>query len=143
MKKQTKWVVPILLIACVAVFIGGILLFNEIFPEAPPIHLPASEHVVAVSVYCDHSDATIQMNVQDWDKVMGCIGDAKPTRQQSANDHPDIGDYFKIVIQTADMSYSYFAYESNQQTYIEIPYTGIYNVDAELLHVVSMCFEES
>ena len=46
---------------------------------------------------------------------------------------PSVRSYYEFVLKTEERSYSYFVYLEDGQVYLEMPYTGIYRSDSELL----------
>ncbi len=137
-KKIIKW---ILLVVCIGILAGAIYLFNDIFPKAKPIRLP-SENIISVSLGCSTPDMTIPMSELYYDDLLTLLEEAKPTRKQSLNDYPSARPYYGISVRTDDIEYRYFIYESGNQAYVEMPYEGIYEADAELVDLVLQYFQE-
>ncbi len=61
---------------------------------------------------------------------------ASATRKGSYNDYPSIQPYYQIVIVTSEKEYHYFIYQENNQTYLEIPYIGIYSCNSRLWSLI-------
>ena len=78
---------------------------------------------------------------EDFDNLLLYLEKAEPTRIESISDSVYSKDYRGINIKTANESYRYFVYVENGKTLLEIPYYGVYNVDAELFALLDSCLK--
>ena len=81
-------------------------------------------------------DKSVQIVVDDYSKVLHYLDTAEPTRIQSHTDSVYGEDYRGIRIKTEKTSHSLFVYKNGNKTYLEIPYYGVYRVDAELFDIL-------
>lgn len=140
--RTQKYLLCIGLILCIGVIVAAVYFFNSLFPKAEPISLPQNDDVISISVRINTSDMTIPMSENDIDRLFEYLREGKPTRQQALNDYPTERLYYDISIQTSEREYCYFIYETDGQTYIEVPYEGIYEAKTELLNLVLTYFQE-
>lgn len=122
--------------ACLFIAICAMSFYNSLFPKAAPINPPGKETIVSIGVSANMIDVPHCVDKSQYDGLIQSIQNAKPTRSQSLNDTPTTADYYKIVIRTNDKEYHSFIYNSEGQAYVEIPYSGIYEVDMSLLESV-------
>ena len=134
--KKKNIILTIVLIICISLIAGTAYLFNEFFPKADPIKHPETKEIVSVMLSWNDPYGTVPMDENYYEDLIQYISDSNPTRKQALNDTPDTSPYYEIVIKTNARQYCYFIYESLDQVYIECPYDGIYEADAELLDFV-------
>ena len=65
------------------------------------------------------------------------LAKAVPTRKMSVNDYPAVRPYYKIEAVCLDITYYYFVYTEDNQTYIEVPYEGIYRADSQIYSIIT------
>lgn len=135
-----KLLVLLAIILMFSIVGGGWYFCNELFPKAPTIKTPEINDISIVSVAAN-TDKAFAIKDVEMEELIGHIKSAEPTREQSVNDYPPTG-FFRIEIQTVEKEYRYFIFERGEQVYIEIPYEGIYRVDAWLFDFVIKYFEE-
>lgn len=135
-------VLPIVLVICIGLLMGALYLFNSAFPKAEPIRHPELEKVISITLSCNTPERTIPMSEVYYKDLIQYISEAKPTRKQTLDDYPSNRPYYGIEVQTTGRQYRYFIYEEGEQIYIEMPYTGIYKSENELLDLVLTFFTE-
>lgn len=80
------------------------------------------------SIFLDHDEL---------EQLIDYLHDAKPTRELSINDTPTQKPYYKIdVYNNTDSLWRFFIYEYGGKAYYEIPYTGIYKVNSNILNLL-------
>ena len=129
--KKSKIIIVISLCLVIALFVSSYLVYNSLFPLAPPIEVPDRNQIISVTYILP--DGTITENEYDMDfapkvDVLAYLEHARPTRIMSVNDSPDVADYYTISYVCVEKTYTYYLYESNGKNYAEIPYVGVYEV---------------
>ena len=117
--------------------IGGYSVLNSVFPKSPPIRLPESEEVIAVHI-SENQQNSVELETTKIEPLLTEIGKAVPIRTMSVNDYPTVKPYYLISIQCCNNTYYYFIYTENNQTYIEMPYEGIYKADSRIYSIISI-----
>lgn len=110
------------------VLIGTYYVFDQFYPKAPKNF----EFVGNLSnAQLDNGEETLSLNDDAFYKLLLHLYQAKPTRQMSVNDHPTVGNYYKIDFDSDFNQFSQrlYLYEYGGQVYFEIPYCGIYKTD--------------
>ncbi len=141
-KRKIIIILSIILVLCIALLSGGIYLYNEILPMAKPIQTPEIHSVQSVFLSRSKTSMSISMDANGWESLFSQISEVKPTRIQAWNDYPTAQPYYCIEIQTADRAYLYFVYKDGNRIYVEVPYEGIYETNANVLHTVQAHFQE-
>ena len=141
-KKITKYLLLIVLVIFICIIAGVIYLYNEIFPKAEPINLPQIESVVSVALSYNTSDATLPISNENFENLLEYISTAKPTRRDASSDYPTEKSYYCIAVQTFEREYRYFIYKDGGY-YIETPYEGVYETEAELFNSILSYYEET
>ena len=80
-------------------------------------------------------DKRVKIVGDDYSKVLYYLDTAEPTRIPSYTDTYG-EDYRGINIKTEKNSHKLFVYKDGRNTYLEIPYYGVYRVDAELFDIL-------
>ncbi len=119
--------------------IGGYAVFDNVFPKADSINCPTIERVISITLVGDN-DTSATAEMSDFGEFLVNIGNAQPTRKMSVNDYPTVRPYYSIALDTSDREYRYFVYVENAQTYIEIPYKGVYKANEQILTLISKYF---
>ena len=70
--------------------------------------------------------------------LLSYLDNSTPTRNQSVNDCPNAESYYKIIISEQEDTCTYFVYQVDAQTYVEMPYVGIYKSDAILINDIEV-----
>ena len=122
--KKSKILIIVSSIFVVSIFVSCFLIYNSIFPKAPPIESPHPDTVLSFEVK-DYSDISYSVSLLSFYDV---LLDAEPTRIMSVNDYPDTQYYYEINIATESRNYRYFLYTSSGKDYIEMPYVGVYEI---------------
>ena len=129
--RKSKIIVISCLIFVVLLYVSAYLIYDRLFPKAPPIDVPDFDQDMTIIVelsdgtYYEHTHGVLDTHRCYLDKIHW----AKPTRIMSVNDYPAGEDYTKISCVCSDKTYTYYLYEKNGTTYVEIPYEGVYIVD--------------
>lgn len=104
--------------------------------KADPIVLPDRDNIANISVVIDGE--TICHEDSAWiDSVLSGIAGAEPTSKKSVQDVPQVEDYIKLDIQLFGGVSTVFAYEEDGMYYIEQPYQGIYELDADTYTLIT------
>ena len=122
--KKSKIVIIVSSVAIIALFISCYLIYNSLFPIAPPIVSPHPDTVQSFEVK-DDSGNTYSVDLLSF---YCFLLDSEPTRIMSANDYPDTRPYYEVSISNSERFYRYYLYTSGGQDYIEIPYVGVYEI---------------
>lgn len=128
-----------LLFFCIALIVGGYKVFNFIFPKASPIRFPTVDSISDVYTSCNSTNRSNEISEDDYTELIGYISNAKSTRKLTLNERPLGYTYYMVEILTSeanDMWYRYFVYKEGIQTYIELPYHGVYRVDKKIMDLV-------
>ena len=139
MKKKN--ILLIVLILCIGLFSSVMYLFKTFSTMASPIRYPENTDILSVMIGCNTNDVMISMTEESYDNLLAYIKSAKPTREQSINDSPYIRPYYCLAVETEEMQYYYFIYQDGEQTYIEMPYQGIYKAESQLYGMILNSFE--
>ena len=139
MKKKN--ILLIVLILCIGLFSSVVYLFTIFSPMASPIRYPENTDILSVMIGCNTSNVTIPMNEESYDTLFAYIKESKPTRKQSVNDFPYIRPYYCLIVETEEMQYYYFVYQEGEETYIEMPYQGIYKAESQLYRMILNYFK--
>lgn len=54
----------------------------------------------------------------------------------SVNDYPSVRPYYVVEIESVDRYFRYMIYEENGKVYVELPYEGVYVVDAKAIDIL-------
>lgn len=102
--------------------------------KAEAFKVEKSEDIVAVKVTV--GDQEIVYNDKSFiDEVINISKDATPTRKESVNDTPTQKDFILVYLLYDDNTgMRFFVYLSDEKAYIEIPYTGIWEVNSTLYY---------
>ena len=129
----------LLLILFVSLAFGGYILLDQMFPLAEPIYCPDPERVTAV--YLSRKGES-PMEVDGAEAILQDISQAEPTRLWSVNEFPAAEEYYTLVLVTPEREYGYYLYEEDSRVYVESPYEGVYQIDAQLLASVAAYVSE-
>ena len=129
---KSKIIVVSCLIFVVLLYFSAYLIYNSLFPKAPSIELPSLDQ--DIKMIFEYPDGTVDeiLHESTFTGHSGFYNNlmrAKPTRIMSVNDYPAGEEYTKISYECSDKTYTYFLYEKNGTTYVEIPYVGVYVID--------------
>ena len=142
MMKKRRVLMLALVIITVAGCLGGYCLIDSVFPKAPPIRLPEAKEVISVNI-AENEQQSHQLSHTEFELLLNEISTAVPTRKMSVNDYPTTRPYYKISVTCRDITYYYFFYTEDNQSYIEMPYEGIYKTDAEIYNLISKKQQEN
>ena len=130
--KKSKIIIISCLIFVVLLFASAYLIYDSLFPKASPIDIPDLEQEQSIIVeipdgtsYEDKHDGVLDTHRCILHKIQW----ARPTRIMSVNDYPTGEEYTKISCVCSDKTYTYYLYEKNGTTYLEVPYEGVYIVE--------------
>ena len=111
-------------------------------PKVDPLPNYEEEGVIFIKAFTSRNvagtvdDKSVQIVGDDYSKVLHYLDTAEPTRIQSHTDSVYGEDYRGIRIKTEKTSHSLYVYKNGNKTYLEIPYYGVYRVDAELFDIL-------
>lgn len=130
--KKSKIFIIVSLVFIISIFISCYLIYNSLFPKAPPIELPSLDQ--DIKMIFEYPDGTVDEILHEntftgHSRFLGNLMRAKPTRIMSVNDYPAGEEYTKISFVCSDKTYTYYLYEKNGTTYVEVPYEGVYVID--------------
>lgn len=129
-------------VICIALLAGGAyFIFNSIFPRAKPVSFPPIENIASVYTSCNTTMPSIPFGAEEYGELISFISQANPTRKISVNDTPT-ETYYMIEIETAEKNYCYFLYKDGAETYLEIPYEGIYRADPKFFDCITDYYSE-
>ena len=125
MKKTAIFIIVLLLLGLYATY-------NSLFPKADKINYPDYSQVESITA--STNGEVFDLSQEECRVLYNCIRKAKPTRKMSANDTPDVKNYWNINIEADSLPFRYgYIYEIGGKTYFEIPYVGIYSLDLSWL----------
>ncbi len=131
MKKYISILLCIICVLCVAF----VLLIPAYSQKAYPIAFPDASDVVSVEItLVENHNKTDTLTHNDYATISTLIkafSDAKPTRKQSIQDAPSVETYIKVEFRPVTGTSTFFVYEKKGKYYVEQPYQGIYEMDAE------------
>ena len=116
--------------------VGGYCVLDYLFPKAAPIICPDESELISISVGTN-SDVFSFLDSTEYSEILSNLSAAEPTRTMSVNDYPTVKPYYLISIQCRNSTYYYFIYTENNQTYIEMPYEGIYKADSRIYSIIT------
>ena len=132
MKKKTI----LIFIVVVIVFVEGVYLaYGSIFPKAEPIKQIKVSETISTYVY-DNNECEIGMSNLEIEELFIYLNEAESTRIMSVNDYPSVRPYYVVEIELVDRYFKYMIYEEKGTVYAELPYEGIYAVDAKVIDVL-------
>jgi len=139
MKKKT-WMAYAGILLALVVFIAAVMVcshfvLNKFFPKASPIQYPVTDNIQSASL-SDNSDDTVVLDQAGLEELLLHISCAQPTRRISVNDYPSVKPHYTVTIQTLEREYRYYVYEEDSQVYIEIPYSGIYRTNHQIIDFI-------
>lgn len=102
---------------------------------AAPIVLPDVEDIISISI--ESGDNTENHKDLSWiEEAVSAILSSEPTSKQSVQDTPQVDSYVRIDIQLRNGTSTIFAYEQDGKFYVEQPYQGIYEIEAETFELL-------
>lgn len=122
-------------LALCLVFIGAYAVFDFIFPKAPK-NFEFTGTLSNPQISYGQEDSSY-LNEDAFYKIQIHLYQAKPTRNQTHNDHPQTNSYYKIEFES-DEGYDgrLYLYEFAGDVYFEIPYCGIYKTEPNVLTLI-------
>ncbi|MBE7021253.1 MAG: hypothetical protein E7411_07460 [Ruminococcaceae bacterium] len=129
----------ILIILCLLIIITGIYFIHTYNVQKSAGNTPSEAiHIQAVTV-CDNKGVNINISEDNYQAFYRYVYEAVPTGKTSVNDVPSTEPFYSFRI-TSDKISVYrqgFIYEENGEVYMEIPYIGIYKINADVLDMLS------
>lgn len=127
----------LLALILIALGIGACwLLDNSIFSKAAPIRQMQMEEIESFRVFDVEGDEII---IDDAEKelMITYINNAVPTEKWSVNDFPPVSQYYKVEIELLEEEriYRYFIYEEDGSVFVELPYSGVYEIFKGVLNL--------
>lgn len=129
-KKLLKKVLLILLGLVIFLILAGYFTFQSLFPLAQAS--PYLGDVVSYQVF--YQQKPVDLEEAAFTELLAQLRQAKPSREVSVNDTPQVDAYYKIdfVVDDEPSSRYVFIYENQGKFYYEIPYGGIYETDQKV-----------
>lgn len=129
--------IALLVLILIALGIGACwLLDNSIFSKADPIRQMQMDEIESFRVFDVEGDEII---IDDAEKelMITYINNAVPTEKWSVNDFPPVSQYYKVEIELVDEErmYRYFIYEEDGSVFVELPYSGVYEIFKGVLNL--------
>lgn len=117
----------------VAMIIGAIILYINIFPLAGPIELPTASEVYAIEIQKENI-LEKYTNDKEIAEILSCFSKAKATRIITAHERPLGREYYTVNFYSKEeWLYTSFVYKGNSKWYIEQPYYGVYEIEKGLV----------
>ena len=132
MKKKSFWIGLLVLVVLIA---GLYKAYDNIFPKARPIRQIKVSETNRIYIY-DNSENEIGMVDSEIEEIITYINEAEPTRIMSVNDYPSVRPYYVVEIKSVDRYFRYMICEENGKVYVELPYEGVYVVDAKAIDIL-------
>ena len=132
MKKKSFWIFIVVAIILVA---GAYQVYDRIFPKAGAIKQLKLSEIETIYVY-NNDENEIELSDSEIEELFTYINEAEPTRIISVNDYPNVRPYYVVEIESVDRYFRYMIYEENGKVYVELPYEGVYGVDAEVIDIL-------
>ncbi len=132
--RKSKIFVLVSLCLIIALFVSFFGIYNWIFPKAPPIEVPEPYQdmtIVQISPDGTRSEYFVDGSLIVADghlSFLMLLENAEPTRIMSVNDYPEVPKFHTVSYICKDKTYTYYIYEDNGITYVEIPYVGVYEL---------------
>ena len=112
--------------------------FFSLFPKAPELEPPEDEQIVYCTLEIQNGASTLL--VEQRETLLEYMKEARATRKMSANEIPDASKYYRITLMVDEgklqRPYVYYVYQEGGRLYLEVPYQGIYRVDAGILDIL-------
>ncbi len=132
MTKTAKIIITASVVLLLTSALGAIYLLHTLFPKAPPISVPDSGDIVSAALRAENG-ASVELTQNGADTLLALLEGSEPTRIMSVNDTPAGVEWSCIEIKTEARAYLYFVYLDGGETYVEMPYTGVYIAEDSLL----------
>ena len=129
--------IAFLVLILLALGIGGCwLLDNSVFSKADPIRQMQMDEIESFRVF-DDEDNEIIIDDTEQELMLTYINNAVPTKKWSVNDFPAVRPYYKVEIELAEEErvYGYFIYEEDGSVFVELPYSGVYEIFKGVLNI--------
>lgn len=119
----------------VVALMGCFWVMDFIFPKAPKNFQFMGE---LSNPKVSQGENTSALSQGEFQEILDRLYEAKPTRNQSHNDYPQVADYYKIDFDSHLDGFSgrLYVYESGGQVYFEIPYSGVYQTNHSTLSLL-------
>lgn len=99
--------------------------------KAESVTVPDAADVVSIAITIDDHTAT-HLDRAWIRETLSAVCNSNPTGYQRIQDVPQIEPYIRIELQFKEGSSVLFAYEDGEKYYLEQPYQGIYETNAQL-----------
>lgn len=130
--KKKFWIFIVVAVVLVTV---AYLVYDSIFPKAEPIKQLKLSEIDTIHIF-DNDENEIGMSDLDIEELFTYINVAVSTRIMSVNDYPSVRPYYVVEIESVDRYFRYMIYEENGKVYVELPYEGVYVVDAKAIDIL-------
>ena len=127
MNRKTLTVIGVI---CIVIF-SGYLAVNRVFPNAKALAPQSVDKINTIEFISDQApNERKSLAGDDFVSFITLTNKAKPTRRMSINDYPTVTPYYRIELSSDQALTVYYVYEAYGKVYLEIPYQGIYTIDA-------------
>lgn len=152
---MTKTIKIIILTVLLLLIVMLINVVNFIFPLAPPVptfdeiqnyeiiyiqqEVTQEEYEISYDKQIIHSRQELFVGQNEFSQLTEELQKGKPTREHSVNDNPNRYPYYEINIYTEDAINPHnksYVYQYGEKVYYEIPYTGVYEVNENILKLL-------
>lgn len=100
------------------------------------LSLPESGDILAFTLVTD-TGRPISLSPDAQEALLQSLRTAQPTRRMTLNDVPDVRPYTQIDLTDSVRNYRIFVYEEAARVFVDIPYTGIYCTDKDILSILT------
>ncbi len=126
----------LLAVLLVALVWGAWRFLDDMFPLAPPAPVLSAEEVLDYSLTTQDGTA-LPLSRENLSLLLSAVAQAKPTRNQSLNDHPDRSPYYELRLETTERPYCLYFFSTgvgaSSVLGLESPYEGIWQLQEDVL----------
>lgn len=132
-KTMKTWISGLLVIVILGVIVS--FSFNKKQEPFEQLQFPEMESIAFIQVEHKTSTNTITKRTKI-ERLITLLKDNKKTSIQSINDAPNVDDYIKIDLYTNNLRTLYL-YEKDNKYFMEVPYSGVYTINKDVLSIVN------
>ncbi len=136
-RKYTFRIILFTVVGCVT--FAALYAISRVFPLATALTFPEEVSAITIS-NSDNEHLTSYTDAASIELFKSYIVESKPTRKHSLNDFPVNSEYFSLQFALGDEENAAYTkiyiYSENNDSYLELPYYGIYEVDAKILDLI-------
>ena len=100
--------------------------------KASPINLPPIDQIGDITITGSDGTQALYADKEMIERIISVITQSIPTAKQSVQDCPQVDNYGEIDISNNGGTTTIFYYRENGRNYIEQPYQGIYETEADM-----------